>query len=79
MKTTKHYGTVISIEGTNMYGRYLITATYKNVPVRAYTADSVAYDWIDDESNPVKHAWAKRHCLSKIKEAYNNRIKRRTI
>ncbi len=75
METT-HYGKVIRVDKETRYGHYKITMYYRGRLTEAFTTESACYDWIADDSNKAKHAWAKRYALSKIKEAYKNRIKR---
>ena len=62
----------LSIEKTNGYGQYIISATYKGKDLRVHTTDSECYDWLDDDSNKEKHQEAKRHACFKIIEAYEN-------
>ena len=70
---TIHYGKEIKVERETRYGHYRITMYYRGRLTEAHTTESACYDWIADPSNKAKHTWAKRHALSKIKEAYNNR------
>lgn len=56
----------------NGYGQYVIEARYKGKDIKAYTNDSEAWDWINDDSDKEKHQDALRHCYGKIVEAYNN-------
>ena len=62
----------LSIEKTNGYRQYIISATYKGKNIRVHTTDSECYDWLDDDSNKVKHQEAKRHAYYKIVQAYEN-------
>ena len=75
METT-HSGKVIRVDKETRYGHYRITMYYRGRLTEAFTTESACCDWIADPSNPAKHTWAKRHALSKIKEAYKNRNKR---
>ncbi|MDR1370460.1 MAG: hypothetical protein LBJ72_10125 [Dysgonamonadaceae bacterium] len=52
------------------YGQYVIRANYKGKEITAYTNDSEAWDWIDDDSNKEKQNDARRHCYYKVVEAY---------
>lgn len=56
----------------NGYGQYVIEAHYKGKDIKAYTTDSEAWDWINDDNNKEKHQEALRHCYRKIVETYNN-------
>lgn len=57
----------------NGYGQYVIEARYRGEDIKAYTTDSEAWDWINDDSNKEKHQDALRHCYRKIVEAYNEK------
>lgn len=54
-------------------GMYKITANYKNKDIVAHTNDSECYDWLEDDSNNVKHTQAKRHAYNKIATVYDNK------
>lgn len=56
----------------NGYGQYYILATYKGKAIKVHTTDSEAWDYLNDDSNKEKHNDARRHCYTKIVEAYNN-------
>lgn len=54
----------------NGYGQYIIEARYRGKDIKAYTTDSEAWDWLNDDSNKEKHQDALRHCYYKIVQAY---------
>ncbi len=60
----------IKVSRTASYGRYIISGTVNGVEVEAYTNDSEAYDWYNDNSNEEKQANAIAHCEWKLEEAY---------
>lgn len=55
---------------TNIYGLYMIIATYKGYRIITSTNDSEAFDHWNDDTNKELHQSAKRHCYYKIVEAY---------
>ena len=72
MKYGKFRGVEFAIGHTHSYGRYVITATYHGKEVKAYTTNSMAYDYVDDDSDKAEYNAARRHCYNKIREAYEN-------
>ena len=71
-KTMAKYRNIeLEIAKTSSYGRYLIIAeNYHGKRVTAHTTEAEAYDFLNDDSNKAKHQWAKHHCYTKIKRAY---------
>lgn len=74
MKYGRFRGVDFSIGHTHSYGRYVITATYHGKEVKAYTTNSMAYDYVDDDSDQAEYNAARRHCYNCIRDAYQNRL-----
>lgn len=72
MKTASYRKVKLSIGRSTGYGHYVISATYRGKHLKAHTTDSEAFDWLDDDSDRERHRDAKRHCYSKIVQAYEN-------
>lgn len=62
----------LEIKRKSGYGQYEVSATYKGILVKAHTTDSAIYDWLEDDSNRVKHQEAKRRAYSLIRRTFNN-------
>lgn len=60
----------ITISRRSGYGQYLITGTVEGVEVKAFTNDSEAFDYLNDENYPEKQAEAVAHCKLKLEDAY---------
>lgn len=74
MKTATLRKVKLSIGRSTGYGHYTIHATYRGKNLTALTTDSEAFDYLDDDSDREKHKYAKRHCYSKIVQAYENSL-----
>lgn len=64
----------IEISRKSGYGQYQLSAFYRGKSVKAHTTDSEMYDWLEDESNRVKHQEAKQRAYLIIKYAYQDII-----
>lgn len=64
----------IEIYRKSGYGQYELQANYKGKKIKAHTTDAECFDYLDDDSNKAKHAWAKRYAYGKIVEAYKNSL-----
>lgn len=63
--------TNIIIQHTTKSGyNYQIKGIVNGVRVMAFTNDSEAYDWLNDDIMPELHEQAVRHCETKLMEAY---------
>lgn len=62
----------ITISRTNGRGRYEVNGTVEGIEVKAFTNDSEAFDYLNDEEYPEKQAQAIAHCEWKLEEAYSN-------
>ena len=74
MKTATFRKVKLSIGRSTAYGHYTIQSTYRGKNLTALTTDSQAFDYLDDDSDKELHQAAKRHCYSKIVQAYENSI-----
>lgn len=74
MKTATFRKVKLSIGQSTAYGHYTIHATYRGKHLTATTTDSLAFDYLDDDSIKELHTDAKRHCYQKIVEAYQNSL-----
>lgn len=61
------------IERGNGYGRYIISARYKNDYIECVTTDSECFDWLEDTSNRQKHSEALRTAYNTIRREYQLR------
>ena len=62
----------LEIARGNGYGQYIVIAQYKGKLIHAHTTDSETFDWLNDDSDKVKHQEAKRYAYSLIVNAFNN-------
>jgi hypothetical protein len=74
MKTATFNRVTLSMSRTSSYGHYTISATYRGKQIKAYTTDSEAWDWLDDDSDKELNREAKNHCYNKIKSTYENSL-----
>lgn len=74
MKTATFRKVKIKIGQSTSYGHYTIQATYRGKHLTALTTNSLAFDYLDDDSIKELHQDAKRHCYNKIVEAYQNSL-----
>lgn len=58
-----------SMSKSSGYGNYVINSIYKGKSVRIVCHNSIAYDWLDDDSDKEKMLEARRYCYQKIKES----------
>lgn len=72
MKKAGSYNNLIfKMEKTNSYGCYLITGRYRGKEIKAFTTDSQAWDWLDDDSDKDKRDAARLHCYVMIRDEYD--------
>jgi len=64
--------TELFIRRGNGYGQYVIHATYKGRELKVHTTNSECYDWLEDDSNKIKHKEAKRYAYSAVINASKN-------
>jgi hypothetical protein len=77
MTTTNNTITNVTItrksgNGGAFYGQYQVSGYVNGVLVKAYTTNSEAFDWLNDDSNEEKHIKAIDYCFSLIKRTYEN-------
>lgn len=65
----------LEISKSNGYGQYVISAKYRGKYISTHSTDSEAYDWLNDNSNKLKHSQAKRACYYAIIAKYNHLFK----
>lgn len=63
--------TDIIIKRTSSYGRYEINGVVNGVDLIAFTTDSEAFDYLNDEDFPDKQESARRECTYRLSKAYN--------
>ena len=62
----------IEIKSSYGYGQYQIVCIYKKQLIKVHTTNSECYDYLEDDSNKVKHLEAKQYAYSIIVNKYNN-------
>lgn len=62
----------IEIKRKSGYGQYEVSAMYKGKLIKAHTTDSEMFDWLDDDSNKIKHQEAKQRAYSLIRRTFEN-------
>jgi hypothetical protein len=62
----------IEIKRKSGYGQYEVSALYKGKIVKAHTTDSEMFDWLEDDSDKVKHLEAKQRAYSLIRRTFEN-------
>lgn len=62
----------IKISKKSGYGQYQVSSFYRGKDVKAHTTDSEMYDWLEDDSNKIKHQEAKQRAYSLIRNTFEN-------
>jgi len=62
----------LNISRANGYGQYYLTAKYKGKEIKVHTTNSECFDWLNDESNKIKHQEAKKYGYNTIVNAYKS-------
>lgn len=60
----------IHISKENWHGGYILRADYKGEKIAVKIYDSEVFDWLNDDTNRVKHQEAKRKAYEIIRTAY---------
>jgi hypothetical protein len=71
---TKFRKIELNIQRANGYGQYYLSATYKGKFIKVPTTNSECFDWLNDDSNKIKHREAKQYAYRTIVTAYNNKL-----
>ena len=69
---TKFRKVEMNIKRYNGYGQYLLQSEYKGKFISVRTNDSEIFDWLEDDSNKIKHLEAKQRAYLLIKNTFEN-------
>ena len=56
----------LEISRGNGYGQYYVSCVYKGKNIKVHTTNSECFDYLEDDSNKVKHLEAKQYAYNLI-------------